>query len=104
MYKFKAGHYVCKAGVDCTWLCTALQEMRNYISPLSYFQANPPQVVQDKILSMIQDWADAFRGSPDLSYVLETYETLRAQGLKILPINTTLKVGLLKDQFLIVIC
>lgn len=46
----------------------------------SIFQNNPPQVVQDKILSLIQDWADAFRSSPDLSYVMETYETLRAQG------------------------
>lgn len=50
----------------------------------SFFQSNPPQVVQDKILSLIQDWADAFRGSPDLTYVLETYESLRAQGLKVL--------------------
>lgn len=49
----------------------------------SIFQNNPPQVVQDKILSLIQDWADAFRSSPDLSYVMETYETLRAQGWKI---------------------
>ena len=48
----------------------------------SIFQNNPPQVVQDKILSLIQDWADAFRSSPDLSYVMETYETLRAQGWK----------------------
>lgn len=39
--------------------------------------------MQDKILSLIQDWADAFRSSPDLSYVMETYETLRAQGWKI---------------------
>lgn len=49
----------------------------------SVFQNNPPQVVQDKILSLIQDWADAFRSSPDLSYVMETYETLRAQGWEI---------------------
>ena len=53
-------------------------------SHFHFFQSNPPQVVQDKILSLIQDWADAFRGSPDLGYVLETYETLRAQGLKFL--------------------
>ncbi|PFX29028.1 TOM1-like protein 2 [Stylophora pistillata] len=43
---------------------------------------NPPQIVQDKILSLIQDWADAFRGSPELTNVLETYESLRAQGLE----------------------
>ena len=50
---------------------------------VSFFQSNPPQIVQEKILSLIQDWADAFRGSPDLSYVMETYESLRAQGLKV---------------------
>lgn len=47
-----------------------------------FFQVNPPQVVQEKILALIQDWADAFRGTPDLSNVLETYETLRAQGFE----------------------
>ncbi|XP_073247471.1 TOM1-like protein 2 [Porites lutea] len=55
-----------------------LDEIVKILSPKN----NPPQVVQDKILSLIQDWADAFRSSPDLSYVMETYETLRAQGLE----------------------
>ena len=50
---------------------------------VSFFQSSPPQIVQEKILSLIQDWADAFRGSPDLSYVMETYESLRAQGLNV---------------------
>lgn len=54
----------------------------------SFFKSNPPQVVQDKILSLIQDWADAFRGSPDLSYVLETYESLRAQGLNFFALDS----------------
>lgn len=55
-----------------------LDELVKVLNPKS----NPPQVVQDKILSLIQDWADAFRGSPDLTYVLETYESLRAQGVE----------------------
>ena len=55
---------------------------------LLIFKSNPPQVVQDKILSLIQDWADAFRGSPDLSYVLETYESLRAQGLNFFALDS----------------
>ncbi|XP_068672676.1 TOM1-like protein 2 isoform X2 [Montipora capricornis] len=55
-----------------------LDELVKVLNP----KINPPQVVQDKILSLIQDWADAFRGSPDLSYVMETYESLRAQGLE----------------------
>ncbi|XP_078348635.1 TOM1-like protein 2 isoform X2 [Oculina patagonica] len=55
-----------------------LDELVKVLNP----KANPPQIVQDKILSLIQDWADAFRGSPDLTYVLETYETLKAQGVE----------------------
>ncbi|KAJ7382287.1 TOM1-like protein 2 [Desmophyllum pertusum] len=55
-----------------------IDELVKILNPKS----NPPQVVLDKILSLIQDWADAFRGSPDLSYVLETYDSLRAQGVE----------------------
>jgi len=42
---------------------------------------NAPQVVQEKILSLIQDWADAFRNSPDMTHVLQTYEALKKQGV-----------------------
>ncbi|XP_058950698.2 TOM1-like protein 2 [Pocillopora verrucosa] len=55
-----------------------LDELVKILSP----KTNPPQIVQDKILSLIQDWADAFRGSPELTNVMETYESLRAQGLE----------------------
>ncbi|KAK2557186.1 TOM1-like protein 2 [Acropora cervicornis] len=55
-----------------------LDELVKVLNP----KVSPPQVVQEKILSLIQDWADAFRGSPDLCYVMETYETLRAQGIE----------------------
>ncbi|XP_067043404.1 TOM1-like protein 2 [Acropora muricata] len=55
-----------------------LDELVKVLNP----KINPPQVVQEKILSLIQDWADAFRGSPDLCYVMETYESLRAQGIE----------------------
>nr|XP_058950698.1 TOM1-like protein 2 [Pocillopora verrucosa] len=55
-----------------------LDELVKILSP----KTNPPQIVQDKILSLIQDWADAFRESPELTNVMETYESLRAQGLE----------------------
>ncbi|TRY91440.1 hypothetical protein DNTS_018805 [Danionella cerebrum] len=43
---------------------------------------NPPVVLQDKVLSMIQAWADAFRSSPDLTGVVTVYEDLRRKGVE----------------------
>lgn len=43
---------------------------------------NPPTVVQDKVLMLIQSWADAFRSSPGLTGVVSVYEDLRRKGLE----------------------
>ncbi|XP_073756424.1 target of Myb1 membrane trafficking protein isoform X1 [Callorhinus ursinus] len=43
---------------------------------------NPPTVVHDKVLHLIQSWADAFRSSPDLTGVVAVYEDLRRKGLE----------------------
>ncbi|KAM4717614.1 target of Myb1 membrane trafficking protein isoform 2-T2 [Anableps anableps] len=43
---------------------------------------NPPQIVHDRVLSIIQAWADAFRSSPDLTGVVSVYEDLRRKGLE----------------------
>nr|XP_046270923.1 TOM1-like protein 2 isoform X2 [Scatophagus argus] len=48
------------------------------ISPKS----NPPTIVQDKVLSLIQAWADAFRSSPDLTGVVHVYEELKRKGIE----------------------
>ncbi|XP_037544271.1 TOM1-like protein 2 isoform X1 [Nematolebias whitei] len=45
-------------------------------------KANPPTIVQDKVLSLIQSWADAFRSSPDLTGVVHTYEELKRKGVE----------------------
>ncbi|XP_061556145.1 TOM1-like protein 2 isoform X2 [Phycodurus eques] len=45
-------------------------------------KANPPTVVQDKVLSLIQAWADAFRSSPDLTGVAHIYEELKRKGME----------------------
>ncbi|KAJ8344949.1 hypothetical protein SKAU_G00291420 [Synaphobranchus kaupii] len=42
---------------------------------------NPPMVLQDRVLSLIQAWADAFRSSPSLTGVVSVYEDLRRRGL-----------------------
>ncbi|NWX98939.1 TOM1 protein, partial [Nothoprocta ornata] len=43
---------------------------------------NPPAIVHDKVLTLIQSWADAFRSSPDLTGVVSVYEDLRRKGLE----------------------
>ncbi|XP_074082893.1 target of Myb1 membrane trafficking protein isoform X2 [Macrotis lagotis] len=43
---------------------------------------NPPTTVHDKVLMLIQSWADAFRSSPDLTGVVAVYEDLRRKGLE----------------------
>ncbi|XP_077594426.1 TOM1-like protein 2 isoform X2 [Stigmatopora nigra] len=43
---------------------------------------NPPTIVQDKVLALIQSWADAFRSSPDLTGVVQIYEELKRKGIE----------------------
>ncbi|KAK2888718.1 hypothetical protein Q8A67_014093 [Cirrhinus molitorella] len=43
---------------------------------------NPPMILHDRVLSLIQAWADAFRNSPSLSGVVSVYEDLRQRGLE----------------------
>lgn len=42
---------------------------------------DPPQVVQEKVLGLIQTWSDAFRKHPDLNGVCEIYDELKAKGV-----------------------
>ncbi|XP_024117917.1 target of Myb protein 1 [Oryzias melastigma] len=43
---------------------------------------NPPTVLHDRVLSLIQSWADAFRTNPSLSGVVYVYDDLRRRGLE----------------------
>ncbi|XP_012725629.2 target of Myb protein 1 isoform X1 [Fundulus heteroclitus] len=43
---------------------------------------NPPTALQDRVLSLIQSWADAFRSSPSLVGVVHVYDDLRRRGLE----------------------
>ncbi|XP_012670067.2 TOM1-like protein 2 isoform X2 [Clupea harengus] len=43
---------------------------------------NPPTIVQDKVLALVQAWADAFRSSPDLTGVVHVYEELKRKGIE----------------------
>ncbi|XP_029944457.1 target of Myb1 membrane trafficking protein isoform X4 [Salarias fasciatus] len=67
---------------------------------------NPPLVLHDRVLSIIQAWADAFRSSPDLTGVVSVYEDLRRKGLEFpmteldgyTPAQSTKKVKMLKTE------
>ncbi|XP_075890788.1 TOM1-like protein 2 isoform X2 [Nelusetta ayraudi] len=62
---------------------------------------NPPTIVQDKVLALIQAWADAFRSSPDLTGVVQVFEELKRKGIDfptseletLSPIHTPQRVG-----------
>ncbi|CAD5216010.1 unnamed protein product [Bursaphelenchus okinawaensis] len=41
-----------------------------------------PQAVQERVLELIQAWADAFRGNPALVGVCEVYDELKAKGVE----------------------
>lgn len=61
---------------------------------------DPPVVVQEKILSLIQSWADAFYNQPDMSAVVRMYNDLKMKGIEfpmtdldsMAPIHTPRKV------------
>ncbi|XP_054459963.1 target of Myb1 membrane trafficking protein-like isoform X2 [Anoplopoma fimbria] len=43
---------------------------------------NPPTALHDRVLSLIQSWADAFRSSPALAGVVSVYDDLKRRGLE----------------------
>ncbi|XP_059054036.1 TOM1-like protein 2 [Achroia grisella] len=43
---------------------------------------DPPTVVQEKVLSLIQCWADAFQNQPELQGVVQIYNELRTKGVE----------------------
>ncbi|PSN34684.1 hypothetical protein C0J52_24337 [Blattella germanica] len=43
---------------------------------------DPPTAVQEKVLSLIQSWADAFRHQTELSGVVQVYHDLKQKGIE----------------------
>ncbi|KAH8302504.1 hypothetical protein KR044_007553 [Drosophila immigrans] len=46
---------------------------------------DPPAVMQEKVLSLIQTWADAFKNQPDLNGVTQMYMELKNKGIEFPP-------------------
>lgn len=55
-----------------------VQELVKLIGPKN----DPPPIVQEKVLSLIQIWADAFRSQPDLNGVVLVYQELKNKGIE----------------------
>ena len=55
-----------------------MQELVKLIGPKN----DPPHVVQEKVLSLIQSWSDAFRHQPDLAGVSQVYAELKHKGVE----------------------
>ncbi|XP_021938534.1 TOM1-like protein 2 isoform X2 [Zootermopsis nevadensis] len=55
-----------------------VQELVKLIGPKN----DPPTVVQEKVLSLIQSWADAFRNQTELSGVVQVYQDLKQKGIE----------------------
>lgn len=60
-----------------------VQELVKLIGPKN----DPPTAVQEKVLSLIQCWADAFGNKPELSGVVSVYQDLVAKGIEFPPTN-----------------
>ena len=43
--------------------------------------------MRERILGLIQDWADAFKGKPQLIAVEELYEQLKTEGVEFPPVD-----------------
>lgn len=55
--------------------------MDNLVSLLLAFDSNPD--VRARILRLIQNWAIAFEGKPNLAYVNHIYKDLTSRGMPI---------------------
>ncbi|UYV60534.1 TOM1L2 [Cordylochernes scorpioides] len=55
-----------------------VQEMIKLIGPKN----DPPTAVQEKVLSLIQTWADTFHANPDMQGVAQVYNDLKLKGIE----------------------
>ena len=50
-------------------------------------QSNVSSLIKERILGLIQTWADAFRGKPELIAVVELYDQLKEEGKEFPPVD-----------------
>ncbi|EGT30597.1 hypothetical protein CAEBREN_21939 [Caenorhabditis brenneri] len=55
-----------------------VQDLIKLIGP----KFDAPQIIQERVLSLVQAWADAFRGDPTLAGVVQSYDDLKSKGVE----------------------
>lgn len=55
-----------------------VQDLIKLIGP----KFDAPQIIQERVLSLIQAWADAFREDPTLAGVVQSYDDLKSKGVE----------------------
>lgn len=55
-----------------------VQDLIKLIGP----KFDAPQIIQERVLSLVQSWADAFRGDPTLAGVVQSYDDLKSKGVE----------------------
>jgi hypothetical protein len=43
---------------------------------------DPPTIIQEKVLNLIQTWADTFRNQPHTQGVVQVYQELKTKGIE----------------------
>lgn len=71
-----------------------IQDLVKLIGPKN----NPPIELQERVLRLIERWADAFRNQPDLSGVVSVYNDLKAKGLTFPPRDSSSNVPIQTPQ------
>ncbi|XP_018321436.1 TOM1-like protein 2 isoform X2 [Agrilus planipennis] len=71
-----------------------IQELVKLIGPKN----DPPTAVQEKVLSLIQSWADVFKNQPELSGVVAVYQDLINKGIEFPPADLDAMAPILTPQ------
>ena len=62
--------------------CIVLKNCINKCVSLTGPKNEPPTSVQEKVLSLIQSWTEAFRHQPDMAGVSQVYAELMHKGVE----------------------
>lgn len=71
-----------------------IQDLVKLIGPKN----NPPIELQERVLNLIESWAEAFRAQPDLAGVVSVYTDLKAKGVTFPPQDPNNRVPIQTPQ------
>ena len=81
---------IISSGILCTQKCVYIVIYMDNIPATNsdvYPQNNPPTIVRERVLGLIQYWADAFKNKPELAGVQELYQQMKDDGTEFPPVD-----------------